>query len=162
MFAWLSPSTATQRQPKFPDVTLADQFNLTMPPKKLRLCPAFGREQIADCPTAASELWKNAWDAYARNVRLRIFAEESPVAVLTDDGHGMQKSDLFERWLIIGTESKVSDIKPTPMEDRNGLAVRPRQGQKGIEQCLGASRAEPPSRRARDHLLLAAVGDRQH
>ena len=35
LFAWLSPSTATQRQPKFPDVTLADQFNLTMPVKDI-------------------------------------------------------------------------------------------------------------------------------
>jgi signal transduction histidine kinase len=105
---------------------------------RARTVDHLGREQIADCPTAVSELWKNAWDAYARNVRLRIFAEESPVAALTDDGHGMQKSDLFERWLIIGTESKVSDVRPTPMEDRNGLAVRPRQGQKGIGRLSSA------------------------
>jgi hypothetical protein len=37
MFAWLSPSTATQRQPKFPDVTLADLFNLTMPLKLIKI-----------------------------------------------------------------------------------------------------------------------------
>ena len=41
-----------------------------------------GREQIADCPTAISELWKNAYDAYARNVRLHIFDGIEPVAAV--------------------------------------------------------------------------------
>lgn len=105
---------------------------------RARTIDHLGREQIADCPTAISELWKNAWDAYARNVRLRIFPEEAPVAVLTDDGHGMRANDLFERWLVIGTESKISDIQPMTAEDRNGLPVRARQGQKGIGRLSSA------------------------
>jgi hypothetical protein len=36
---------------------------------KARTVDHLGREQIADCPTAISELWKNAFDAYARNCR---------------------------------------------------------------------------------------------
>ena len=99
---------------------------------RARTVDHLGREQIADCPTAISELWKNSWDAYSRNVRLRIHAEEAPVAVLTDDGHGMRAADLSNRWLVIGTEGKVQDTTPVTSDDRNGLDVRPRQGQKGI------------------------------
>lgn len=105
---------------------------------RARTIDHLGREQIADCPTAVSELWKNSWDAYARSVKLRIFAEEAPVALLSDDGHGMRYRDLTERWLVIGTESKISDAKPTPIEDRNGLPIRPRQGQKGIGRLSSA------------------------
>lgn len=105
---------------------------------RARTIDHLGREQIADCPTAVSELWKNSWDAYSRNVRLRIFPEEAPVAVLTDDGHGMRQRDLFERWLVIGTESKISDAQPTPPDDRNGLPIRARQGQKGIGRLSSA------------------------
>ncbi|MEI6846997.1 MAG: hypothetical protein WCK32_03015 [Chlorobiaceae bacterium] len=32
---------------------------------RARTIDHLGREQIADCPTAISELWKNAYDAYA-------------------------------------------------------------------------------------------------
>jgi len=105
---------------------------------RARTVDHLGREQIADCPTAVSELWKNAWDAYARNVHLHLFAGDEPVAALTDDGHGMRYADLTDRWLIIGTESKLSDDLPVAPEARNGLPVRPRQGQKGIGRLSSA------------------------
>ena len=118
--------------------TVAPIVDSTTFATRARTIDHLGREQIADCPTAVSELWKNSWDAYARNVRLRIFGEESPVAVLTDDGHGMRKQDLFARWLVIGTESKASDSQPIVPADRNGLAVRSRQGHKGIGRLSSA------------------------
>jgi hypothetical protein len=40
-----------------------------------------GREQIADCPTAISELWKNSYDAYARTVSLDLYSGDTEVAV---------------------------------------------------------------------------------
>ena len=40
---------------------------------RARTVDHLGREQIADCPTAISELWKNAFDAYARNVQLNLY-----------------------------------------------------------------------------------------
>ena len=98
---------------------------------RARTLDHLGREQIADCPTAISELWKNAYDAYARNVRLDIFAGDQPVAVVSDDGHGMNRKEFLERWLVVGTESKATEDR-TPLADRNGLKVRERQGQKGI------------------------------
>lgn len=90
-----------------------------------------GREQIADCPTAISELWKNAYDAYARSVELNIFDGPSPIAAIYDDGHGMNYEEFIDRWLVIGTQSKFKD-NPASVEDRNGVPRRPTQGQKGI------------------------------
>ena len=98
---------------------------------KARTVDHLGREQIADTPTAISELWKNAFDAYARNVALDIFDGPVPVAVIEDDGHGMNRDEFVNRWLVVGTESKATtDL--TPLRDRNGLQLRPGQGQKGI------------------------------
>lgn len=98
---------------------------------KARTVDHLGREQIADCPTAISELWKNAFDAYARNVALDIYGGEQPVAVISDDGHGMSRQEFISRWLVVGTESKAAS-GATPFADRNGLKLRPKQGQKGI------------------------------
>ncbi|NMG39766.1 histidine kinase [Chelativorans sp. ZYF759] len=98
---------------------------------KARTVDHLGREQIADTPTAISELWKNAFDAYARNVALDIFNGDNPVAVIGDDGHGMDRDEFVNRWLVVGTESKATTER-TPDKDRNGLYPRPRQGQKGI------------------------------
>ena len=98
---------------------------------RARTVDHLGREQIADCPTAVSELWKNAFDAYARRVELNLYEGTQPVASITDDGHGMNRDEFLDRWLTVGTESKVTDT-PTPEPDRNGLPERPRQGQKGI------------------------------
>ena len=53
------------------------------------------------------------------------------MAVILDDGHGMNREEFTQRWLVVGTESKATEDR-TPKEDRNGLKRRPRQGQKGI------------------------------
>lgn len=98
---------------------------------RARTVDHLGREQIADTPTAISELWKNAFDAYARNVALNIFDGAKPVAVIDDDGHGMNREEFINRWLVVGTDSKAASDR-TPLADRNGLPVRNRQGQKGI------------------------------
>ncbi|GMV42592.1 MAG: hypothetical protein AMXMBFR64_43080 [Myxococcales bacterium] len=98
---------------------------------RARTVDHLGREQIADCPTAVSELWKNAYDAYARRAELHIFIGNPPVAAVVDDGHGMSEAEFIERWLMLGTEAKVID-DVVPQGDRDGLAPRPRQGQKGI------------------------------
>lgn len=98
---------------------------------KARTVDHLGREQIADTPTAISELWKNAFDAYSHSVALDIYGGEMPVAVVGDDGHGMNRKEFEGRWLVVGTESKAA-ADDTPPADRNGLKPRPRQGQKGI------------------------------
>nr|WP_312990638.1 sensor histidine kinase [Brevundimonas diminuta] len=98
---------------------------------RARTIDHLGREQIADVPTAVSELWKNAYDAYARAVSLHIYSGTPPVAAIFDDGHGMSREDFVSRWLVVGTESKAGD-DVTDAALRNGIRPRPRQGQKGI------------------------------
>lgn len=98
---------------------------------RARTIDHLGREQIADCPTAISELWKNAYDAYAREVALHIFDGEVPIAAIMDNGHGMSRQEFIEKWLVIGTESKALSTEVSE-EDRGGLPYRERQGQKGI------------------------------
>lgn len=97
-----------------------------------------GREQIADCPTAISELWKNAYDAYARNVSLHVFDDKEPVAAVFDDGHGMGYDEFVNRWLVVGTDSKF-DKNVSDAEDRDGLPKRTKQGQKGIGRLSSAN-----------------------
>lgn len=87
---------------------------------RARTIDHLGREQIADCPTAISELWKNAYDAYARKVSLNIFDGDLPVSTLVDDGHGMSVADVRNKWLTVGTESKATGAE-IDEADRNGL-----------------------------------------
>lgn len=105
---------------------------------RARTIDHLGREQIADCPTAISELWKNAYDAYAESVALHIYDGSIPVAALTDDGHGMNRDEFVGKWLVVGTESKATGDE-TPESDRNGLPKRPKQGQKGIGRLSSAA-----------------------
>ncbi len=119
---------------------------------RARTIDHLGREQIADCPTAISELWKNAFDAYAREVTLHIFDGEIPVAAIMDDGYGMSRDEFVEKWLVIGTESKATDAEERE-QDRNNLPIRSKQGQKGIGRlscaALGSLLLVVSKRRAR-------------
>lgn len=104
---------------------------------RARTLDHLGREQIADVPTAVSELWKNSYDAYARNVSLTIFDQDPLTIAICDDGHGMNYQQLIDGWLVIGTETKLFSEKATE-EERNGLSPRPKQGQKGIGRLSSA------------------------
>lgn len=104
---------------------------------RARTIDHLGRGQIADAPTAVSELWKNAWDAYATQVSLNIFDGDPVVAAVFDDGVGMSATDFVDRWLVIGTESKVDGPPPDPPVDFDGPA-RQRQGEKGIGRLSAA------------------------
>ena len=98
---------------------------------RARTIDHLGRGQIADAPTAISELWKNSYDAYARNVALHIFDGDPSIAAIFDDGVGMSRVDVLERWLVIGTEAKIADSNASAAGTL-GLPIRPRQGEKGI------------------------------
>lgn len=104
---------------------------------RARTIDHLGRGQIADAPTAVSELWKNAWDAYATQVSLNIFDGDTVVAAVFDDGYGMSAEDFVNRWLVIGTESKIDGPPPAPPADFDG-PVRQRQGEKGIGRLSAA------------------------
>jgi signal transduction histidine kinase len=104
---------------------------------RARTIDHLGRGQIADAPTAVSELWKNAFDAYAKNVALHIFDGDRKVGAIFDDGIGMNRLDVVNRWLVIGTESKIDAFDDGPV-DTLGLPPRMRQGEKGIGRLSAA------------------------
>jgi hypothetical protein len=89
-----------------------------------------GRQQIASIPTAISELFKNAYDAYANDVVIDLFRSDR-LLVLRDDGIGMGESEFTDRWLILGTEAK-ADGSRIPVEPPPGMDLRPVMGEKGI------------------------------
>ena len=104
---------------------------------RARTIEHLGKGQIADCPTAVSELWKNAYDAYARDAALFTVDAKYPCGALIDNGCGMSPDQIIDNWLIIGTESK-SKKKALSDEDRFGIPVRQTQGEKGIGRLSAA------------------------
>lgn len=104
---------------------------------RARTIEHLGKGQIADCPTAVSELWKNAYDAYARNVALYTIDGDYPCGALIDNGCGMSLQQIIDNWLVVGTESKTR--KNTLEEnERFGVSIRKTQGEKGIGRLSAA------------------------
>ena len=102
---------------------------------RARAVDLLGRQQIASLPTALSELFKNAHDAYATQARADFYRRQNLLAV-TDDGIGMDRETFENSWLTIATESKLdrTQIKPP-----SGMAERTQLGQKGIGRfAIGA------------------------
>ena len=96
---------------------------------RARTLDMLGRQQIAGIPTAISELFKNAHDAYADCVEIDYYRSDG-LFVLRDDGIGMSKEDFVNRWLTIGTESKFDSSQRPPNDPDK--EVRPMLGEKGI------------------------------
>jgi len=103
---------------------------------RARTIDHLGRGQIADAPTAVSELWKNAFDAYARKAELHVYEGEINVAAIIDNGCGMSADDFLNYWLVIGTESKAGQAVETI--ETFGLPKREKQGEKGIGRLSAA------------------------
>ena len=96
---------------------------------RARTLAMLGRQQIAGIPTAISELFKNAHDAYATTVEVDYYRSDG-LLVLRDDGTGMEPEDFPRHWLTLGTDSKTG---PTPARPRPpGFDKRPMLGEKGI------------------------------
>ena len=99
---------------------------------RARAVDMLGRQQIAGVPNAISELFKNAHDAYADHVEVDYFRSDG-LFVLRDDGLGMTQEDFENRWLTIGTESKLATgkgIKQPPIDPTK--KERLITGEKGI------------------------------
>lgn len=104
-----------------------------------RTVDMLGRQQIAGIPTAISELFKNAHDAYATRVEADFYRPEQ-LLVLRDDGLGMTVEDVIDRWLVLGTHSKVGGDKDmTEVAVSLGMQERTPTGEKGIGRlAIGA------------------------
>ena len=85
-----------------------------------RALAALGRDLVTDDVVAVIELVKNAYDALATHVEVRIrpegTAEAAPYIEVSDDGHGMDYATIRDVWCVIATphkqESPVSRIGP--------------------------------------------------
>ena len=116
---------------------------------KARAVDLLGKGQIADLPTAITELWKNGYDAYADNLTAEIFLSgykglTSPLFVISDDGTGMKQSDILDKWLVLGVDSK-SRSSQVDIEGEDTLWKKPRikAGEKGIGRLSVAFLGSP-------------------
>ena len=99
---------------------------------RARAVDLLGRQQIAGIPTAIHELFKNAHDAYAQNVEVDFFRADQTF-LLRDDGYGMTREDFEEKWLTLGTESKLDkNLNQVPNFLPANTPIRPIMGEKGI------------------------------
>ena len=96
---------------------------------RARTVDMLGRQQIAGAATAISELFKNAHDAYAKRVEVDYYRPDK-LFLLRDDGIGMTPGEFQDRWLTLGTESKVGG--GTLPYRPPGTEERPIMGEKGI------------------------------
>ena len=115
---------------------------------KARAVDLLGKGQIADLPTAISELWKNGYDAYARNLKCNLYLPgykdiEHPVFTLSDDGFGMSEFDILNKWIVLGTDSKAKGVTLYSEEERFGLEQRIPMGEKGIGRLSVAYLGSP-------------------
>lgn len=104
---------------------------------KARAVDLLGKGQIADLPTAITELWKNGYDAYADKVELSIYKPGyenigTPVLIISDDGVGMSQKDIFEKWLVLGTDSKSRNENEIKGPETLWKETRIKAGEKGI------------------------------
>lgn len=104
---------------------------------KARAIDLLGKNQIADLPTAITELWKNGYDAYGDYLDAKLFLAGYKgitynIFWLSDDGHGMTQEDILNKWVVLGTDNKRNTDHVIPEEDRFGKEIRVPLGEKGI------------------------------
>jgi HSP90 family molecular chaperone len=95
-----------------------------------------GAEQLQDSALAILELIKNAWDADATRVAVSVNQNQLRGRItIIDNGHGMNRSEFEDRWLVIGASYKRGEQKSE--------GQRPLIGEKGLGRlasfALGSS-----------------------
>jgi len=111
---------------------MAEQFFKT----NARIILEIGKESIESKIVALSEIVKNSYDAGAHKCEITIKEEGEAVSLfdkeissieILDDGCGMDKDDLINNWLVIGTTVK-KNIKKSNIKDSSRVPI----GEKGI------------------------------
>ena len=99
-----------------------------------RVAMQLGRESISNSIVAILELVKNAYDADAETVKIRLgnLDKTNPLLVIEDNGHGMTEQQLREGWLVIGTSNKL-------LSGQSSRKKRVLTGEKGLGR-LGLDR----------------------
>ncbi|MDD3417322.1 MAG: ATP-binding protein [Lachnospiraceae bacterium] len=95
---------------------------------KARAVELLGKKQIRDSVTALAEIMKNSYDADAELLRVDFLTKDlkSPCIVICDTGVGMNQADLEDKWLVLGTPSKLESKKKRTAKGRALM------GEKGI------------------------------
>lgn len=88
-----------------------------------------GRDLITDDFVAVFELVKNAFDARARKV---VVAFEEDAIVISDDGKGMSRADVLDKWLFVAYSAKRDGTEDQDYRDKIGEARRVYAGAKGV------------------------------
>lgn len=115
---------------------------------KARAIDLLGKGQISDLPTAISELWKNGYDAYGDNLEAYLYMDscanvDRPFFVISDDGKGMSRQDILEKWIVLGTDSKTRCELDLKGEETLGKNPRVKMGEKGIGRLSVAYLGSP-------------------
>ena len=125
---------------------------------RARLLKLIGEELISDDVLAITELVKNAYDADARSVLIEFCDVTGPEGVITvsDDGHGMDRDALLDRWMAPAGTLKAGK---RGRRTRGGRRVL---GEKGVGRFAAdklAKRLELVSRTSRSRKELHASFD---
>ena len=103
---------------------------------RARAVDMLGRQQIATIQNAIAELFKNAYDAYAPRAQVDYLkglgADKQGALLVRDNGFGMTKDDFEDKWLVLGTESKVRTDSSDSGYVPPGQNPRKITGEKGI------------------------------
>lgn len=98
-----------------------------------------GNELITDDFVAVFELVKNAYDAHATEVTVRLEHIGRPTEaslVIEDNGKGMTRDDLYDKWLFVAYSAKKHDVEDANLRERDYRDLigkdRPFAGAKGI------------------------------
>ncbi len=111
-------------------MTERDPFKMTISLDVLR---HLGIGLYSNIPAVLSELVANAWDADASQVEI-ILDRDTPAIEIRDNGHGMSRRDVNEKFLTVGYRRRVAHAR-TP----NG---RDAMGRKGIGKLAAFSIAD--------------------
>ncbi|HXP52957.1 MAG TPA: ATP-binding protein [Bacteroidia bacterium] len=104
---------------------------------KARAVELLGKGQISDLPTAISELWKNGYDAYGSKLEAFLYLNnyeglKKPLFIISDDGKGMTRNDILDKWIVLGTDSKSRNEEEKKGEETLWKEPRIKMGEKGI------------------------------
>jgi len=88
-----------------------------------------GRDLITDDFVAVFELVKNSFDSHATTVRLLF---EPNRIVIIDDGKGMSRADIVNKWLFVAYSAKREGTEDDDYRDKIEERGRPFAGAKGV------------------------------
>ena len=94
-----------------------------------RLKDLIGRDLITNEFVAVFELVKNSFDAHAKLVRIHF--EEDQI-VIRDDGKGMSRTDILDKWLFVAYSAKREGTEDEDYRDKIASPSRAFAGAKGV------------------------------